>query len=73
MNCRTFQRQISSLVDAELAPAAAEALREHLSGCPECRSYYERAAALDKALKAMPAELPQPDLAVRVMARIAGT
>lgn len=71
MNCRTFQRQISSFVDAELGPAATKALREHLAQCRECRSRYERVAALDAALKAMPAERPQPDLAGQVKARIA--
>jgi len=71
MNCRTFQREISSFVDAELAPAAADALREHLAQCPECRSRYERVAALNSALRAMPMVQPQPDLAGEVKARIA--
>lgn len=70
MNCRTFQRQISSFVDAELAPAAAEALRAHLAECPECRSRYERVAALNRALKATPVGRPHPSLAGEVKARI---
>ncbi len=71
MNCRSFQRQISSFVDGELTATASEALQDHLAACAVCRSRYERVAALDRALKVMPAERPRPDLAGEVHARIA--
>ena len=70
MNCRTCQRQISSFIDAELEPAASEAVREHLAQCPECRSAYERMAALERGLKAIPLDRPHPSLAAEVKARV---
>ncbi|MBU2552574.1 MAG: zf-HC2 domain-containing protein [Proteobacteria bacterium] len=36
--CRTHFRQISELLDGELDTAAAERLRAHLEGCPNCRT-----------------------------------
>lgn len=42
MNCADVDAIMTAYVDGEAAPAEAEAVREHLDGCPDCRA---RAAA----------------------------
>lgn len=42
MNCADVDALMTAYVDAEAAPADAEAVRAHLEGCPDCRA---RAAA----------------------------
>ncbi|MYI74888.1 MAG: transmembrane regulator PrtR, partial [Acidobacteria bacterium] len=42
MNCADVDAIMTAYVDAEAAPADAEAVRAHLEGCPDCRA---RAAA----------------------------
>lgn len=71
MNCKKYHRDISALVDGELAPDASAALMKHLSECPECSATYNAMTGLNTQLLAM---APRTDLALssRVKARIAG-
>ena len=39
MRCRKTQRMISARYDGELDEAGIKAVREHLSGCAECRDF----------------------------------
>ncbi len=38
MNCERVRARLSALVDGELPPAEAAAVREHLAACPTCRA-----------------------------------
>jgi hypothetical protein len=44
------RRDVDALVTRGLAPRRHSALREHLRGCDECRSYYEEARRVEDAL-----------------------
>lgn len=41
MNCNNYKEQLSEYLDGQLAPASAQALEAHLSGCPACRAEFE--------------------------------
>jgi anti-sigma factor RsiW len=51
--------QLSALLDGELAPDEAVAVRQHLEGCGACREELEAVAAVRLALRDMPA-VPAP-------------
>ncbi len=50
---------LSSYYDGELHPATAEAVERHLALCDECRSEYEKMAAIANSIRHLPA-LPAP-------------
>ena len=67
MICRDFENEFELFVLGELAPARAQTLREHLSGCPACETRRAEAETLlehlDQKLKGLP---PSPGLAARI-------
>jgi hypothetical protein len=68
------QERLEQLLDAygaapERWPSAERAAAEHLiARSPAARACWDEAAALDRALDALPAEQPDPRLAARVLA-----
>lgn len=60
--CDKYQLAISALLDGELEPGALPGLIRHLALCPTCRSFYERAQALQvKVDQLAPILDPAPD------------
>ena len=52
MNCREARTEIALLVGNDLEDASArELLRQHVSGCPECRQYYRQMKQSFKVLE----------------------
>jgi len=47
MKCRTAKKNFSALLDDELAPAVADAVREHLRICDACAAAWEAMRAAD--------------------------
>jgi len=47
MKCRTARKNFSALLDGEVAPAVAEAVREHLRTCKACAAAWEAMGAAD--------------------------
>jgi anti-sigma factor RsiW len=70
MDCKKYQKDISMLVDGELAPDASVALKEHLAACPDCRAALQAMTALNSHVKRA-APCIDAALASRVKARIA--
>lgn len=70
MDCKQAVEAVSAALDGELTAAEQAALEAHLSVCPACRALAEDLSVLNAALtENEPA--PPPELADRVMARIA--
>ena len=67
MRCERCRELVSARLDGEDAGDPDGALDAHLSGCADCRSWAERAAAVTRLARTGPAE-PGPDLAAAVVA-----
>jgi hypothetical protein len=63
--------QIRSYLDGELAPFAAQALRDHLAICGHCRERLATLELLDARLRMSDRPALAPDFALRVRARVA--
>lgn len=61
---------LSALLDGELEPAAADAVRSHLTGCAECREELARLADARSLLRGMAAVEPPPGLVERFGIRL---
>ena len=61
--------QLSALLDGELAPGEAVAVRQHLAGCEPCRDELEAVAAVRVALRDMPAVPAPPGFIARAVDR----
>ena len=72
MDCREYEKQISRLVDGELADSAAERLRSHITACSTCSARFERLATLEEDLRRLKSIRPSADLAASVKERLAG-
>jgi len=68
MNCEDAQAHIQSWLDGDLSAAALNEARGHIDKCPNCRSELADYAALQNALRALPAPAPPPDLTERLWA-----
>ncbi len=71
MECHSYQRLISKLIDGELAAPATQELRDHLAACPECDRMYQQMSAMTRSLESVWTPTPEPGLAGRVKARVA--
>lgn len=71
MNCEIFRELYWEAQDDGGEPAFLLEQAGHLSACPRCRAYAERARRLDRRLKSSFAAIRSPDLAARVLARTA--
>ena len=70
MHCN--QEQIEALLDGELTGPEGEAVLAHLRDCPGCRSYYRQLLAMEQALRADTAPIPE-DLLPDIMGRVHAT
>ena len=70
MHCN--QEQIEALLDGELTGPEGDAVLAHLRDCPGCRSYYRQLLAMEQALRADTAPVPE-DLLADIMSRIHDT
>ncbi len=61
---------LSSYYDGELPPATAESVERHLDECGECRSEYEKMAAVANGLRHLPALRAPSTLMASVRERI---
>lgn len=67
MHCN--QEQIEALLDGELTGPEGDAVLAHLRDCPGCRSYYRQLLAMEQALRADTAPIPE-DLLPDIMNRV---
>lgn len=70
MHCN--QEQIEALLDGELVGPEQDAVLAHLRDCPGCRSYYRQLLAMEQALRADTAPIPE-DLLPDIMGRVHAT
>ena len=70
MHCN--QEQIEALLDGELTGPEGYAVLAHLRDCPGCRSYYRQLLAMEQALRADTAPVPE-DLLPDIMGRVHAT
>lgn len=70
MHCN--QEQIEALLDGELTGPEGDAVLAHLRDCPGCRSYYRQLLAMEQALRADTAPVPE-DLLPDIMGRVHAT
>lgn len=70
MHCN--QEQIEALLDGELTGPEGDAVLAHLRDCPGCRSYYRQLLAMEQALRADTAPIPE-DLLPDIMGRVHAT
>lgn len=70
MHCN--QEQIEALLDGELTGPEGDAVLAHLRDCPGCRSYYRQMLAMEQALRADTAPVPE-DLLADIMNRVHAT
>ena len=70
MHCN--QEQIEALLDGELVGPEQDAVLAHLRDCPGCRSYYRQLLAMEQALRADTAPVPE-DLLADIMSRVHAT
>lgn len=72
MECRDFALQMDDCVDGRLDAARQQSMQEHLEHCPHCRRSHRHAAALQAALRTLPAPASRPGFADQVLARASG-
>jgi predicted anti-sigma-YlaC factor YlaD len=58
--CERFEESLSALIDGELEPVELRPTADHLADCDACRTFYQRARALEEALleRASPGAAP---------------
>jgi len=72
IRCREVLAALSSSVDGELEPGAAERIEAHVRACEQCERFGGRFSALVRALRealGAPPAVP-PDVARRLRARL---
>lgn len=57
-DCEKCREMISCLLDGELSDAQRSLVREHIAGCPECRSVYDAFCAISEQMRE-PEPLPE--------------
>lgn len=73
LNCARARVLIEPYVDGDLTasdPALAEAVRQHLVGCDDCRRQHHQAVSLPFRLKALTSPKPRSSLVTDVMREV---
>lgn len=74
LTCARMRALIEPYVDGDLKhtdPILAEAVREHLTGCDDCRRQHHQAVSLPFRLKALSSPKPRSSLVGNVMREVA--
>jgi hypothetical protein len=71
-NCQHCRFALDDLIDGYLSATGAEALRTHISTCPDCARFLARTQDLRAALRAMPVPAPRPGFEDRALAVATG-
>ena len=58
MGCRDIRESISACVDGEASPVEAEAVREHLASCEQCRSLERQMRAVGAGVRQVRVSVP---------------
>jgi hypothetical protein len=58
MTCDVAHEELAEFASGDLAPARAEVIKQHLSGCAACRRRLELLSQVDAALKLLPRTEP---------------
>lgn len=69
MKCREIVLQLDDYLDRELDAVLEQSIQEHLDGCLACRRRYQHAAALQAALRALPAPTPRTGFVDQALSR----
>ncbi|QGN48320.1 zf-HC2 domain-containing protein [Micromonospora sp. WMMD558] len=69
MGCEQWREVLSAQLDGEETPAERAAAEAHLSGCGDCRSWFDRAAAVTRRAR-LSVPLPGTDLTDAVLAAL---
>lgn len=72
MNCNETLELLNSLVDNELLPVEAEAVKNHLQHCGKCRHEFEQTDDLHKTLSKVARYTVPDSLAIQISKQIAG-
>jgi predicted anti-sigma-YlaC factor YlaD len=67
MDCGTCREALSARLDGEASPVPSAEVDAHLETCPDCPSWYNAAAALNRRARVREF-VPTPDLVDRVLA-----
>ncbi|HEY3281043.1 MAG TPA: anti-sigma factor [Armatimonadota bacterium] len=70
MSCKRYEVWLSLLMDGELGPDERDHLREHLDGCPACRSRARQYERLERVLGTWEAPEPAASLPSAFSARL---
>ncbi len=70
-DCSGYEADLSALLDGELGPERAAALRAHIAACERCRGQLARLERLDALLAGAPSPAVSASLHARLAARIA--
>lgn len=70
MHCSRIQEHLSAFADGQLAPDAAETVRQHLESCAACLAELAGLQETLRQLDALPAETPSPRLRTEFYARL---
>lgn len=74
MECEEIRAALSARLDGEPASIADEVIDAHLGACEDCRTWYEQAVRLNRALKVGPADgmpdISTDDLSERILVSI---
>ncbi|MFL5318057.1 MAG: anti-sigma factor family protein [Myxococcaceae bacterium] len=66
MSC-SFEEDLTAYVDGELSEVRAQAVKQHLAGCADCRMVEGMIRRTASAMGTLPAFEPSPELRRRVM------
>lgn len=70
MNCKAIQSRLSAYLDRELTGTELLQMRDHISGCFECRNELEELRSLKAMLGGMTSPEPPHDFAARLSAQV---
>lgn len=70
MKCKEVQERLSEYLEETISPQGYEAVKDHLSVCPECSAQLEILTQSIRAVADLPDLEPPPGFSQKAMARI---